>query len=196
MKFSAVILALALGVATAFNPLKANKSFLKVSQKELAGGIAAGVLAAAVALPGQAVAADGLVLGTPLEVSTAYHPHCLPTEATTRTSSLAPFVDYCPPLAPAGSTRARHTAAALTTATHHRHQAKLANFGAASYPVFNSITDVSPLADKFGEFVDSKVSPRASAGVRSVRATWHDARRAFGSVFSCSEPKSPSRLTA
>jgi len=97
-------------VATAFNPLKANKSFLKVSQKELAGGIAAGVLAAAVALPGQAVAADSLVLGTPLE-------------------------------------------------------AKLANFGAASYPVFNSITDVSPLADKFGEFVDSKVKPADSADV-------------------------------
>jgi len=34
---------------------------------------------------------------------------------------------------------------------------KLANFGRASYPVFNSITDVSPLADKFVDFVDKKV---------------------------------------
>merc|ERR1711935_1145318 len=36
-------------------------------------------------------------------------------------------------------------------------EAKLANFGAASYPVFNSISDVSPLADKFIEFVEKKV---------------------------------------
>jgi len=34
---------------------------------------------------------------------------------------------------------------------------KLANFGRASYPVFNSITDVSPLADRFVDFVDKKV---------------------------------------
>jgi len=36
-------------------------------------------------------------------------------------------------------------------------ETKLAAFGAASYPVFNSITDVSPLADKFLDFVDKKV---------------------------------------
>jgi len=36
-------------------------------------------------------------------------------------------------------------------------ESKLAKFGAASYPVFNSITDVSPLADKFLEFVDKKI---------------------------------------
>jgi len=36
-------------------------------------------------------------------------------------------------------------------------ETKLAAFGAASYPVFNSITDVSPLADKFLEFVDKKI---------------------------------------
>jgi len=36
-------------------------------------------------------------------------------------------------------------------------ETKLANFGAASYPVFNSITDVSPLADKFLNLVDTKV---------------------------------------
>jgi len=42
---------------------------------------------------------------------------------------------------------------------------KLANFGKASYPVFNSITDVSPLADKFVEFLDKKVAPPDAADV-------------------------------
>jgi len=42
-------------------------------------------------------------------------------------------------------------------------EGKLANFGAASYSVFNSITDVAPLADKFVEFVDAKVKPADSA---------------------------------
>merc|ERR1712008_385621 len=72
--------------------------------KNIANVIAAGVISAATLLPhpGPAMAADSLVLGTPLE-------------------------------------------------------AKLANFGAASYPVFNSISDVSPLADKFLELVDKKV---------------------------------------
>jgi len=36
-------------------------------------------------------------------------------------------------------------------------ETKLASFGAASYPVFNSITDISPLADKFLYLVDNKV---------------------------------------
>ena len=80
--------------AAAFTP-RAKQSAMKVQKKMagVAGGLAAGVLAVGVALPGPAVAADSLVLGTPLET-------------------------------------------------------KLANFGAASYPVFNSITDVAPLADK------------------------------------------------
>lgn len=42
-------------------------------------------------------------------------------------------------------------------------ETKLSNFGAASYPVFNSISDVAPLADKFVDFVDKKVkAPDAS----------------------------------
>merc|ERR1711957_775402 len=41
----------------------------------------------------------------------------------------------------------------------------LSKFGAASYPVFNSITDVSPLADKFIEFVDKKVKAPDAAEV-------------------------------
>jgi len=44
-------------------------------------------------------------------------------------------------------------------------EAKLAQFGAASYPVFNSISDVSVLADKFVDFVDKKIKPEASADV-------------------------------
>jgi len=44
-------------------------------------------------------------------------------------------------------------------------ETKLANFGAASYPVFNSISDVSPLADKFLELVDKKVKPDDAANV-------------------------------
>lgn len=44
-------------------------------------------------------------------------------------------------------------------------EGKLANFGAASYSVFNSITDIAPLADKFGDFVDAKVKPADSAEV-------------------------------
>jgi len=36
-------------------------------------------------------------------------------------------------------------------------ETQLANFGAASYPVFNSITDASPLVDKLLAFVDKKV---------------------------------------
>jgi len=41
----------------------------------------------------------------------------------------------------------------------------LTKFGAASYPVFNSITDVSPLADKFVEFIDKKVKAPDVAAV-------------------------------
>ena len=44
-------------------------------------------------------------------------------------------------------------------------ESKLANFGAASYSVFNSITDVAPLADKFVEFVDGKVKAPDAADV-------------------------------
>merc|ERR1711957_1141501 len=77
---------------------------LSAVNKNLSNVLAAGFISAAtiMPLPGIAVAADGLVTGTPLE-------------------------------------------------------SKLAAFGAASYPVFNSITDVSPLADKFLDLVDKKV---------------------------------------
>jgi len=95
------------GSAAAFNvaPSGGGKErMLSKVNKNLAKVLAVGVISAATLLPlaGPAVAADSLVLGTPLET-------------------------------------------------------KLANFGAASYPVFNSITDVSPLADKFIDFVDKKV---------------------------------------
>jgi len=78
----------------------------------IANVIAAGVISAATLLPhpGPAMAADGLVIGTPLE-------------------------------------------------------AKLANFGSASYPVFNSIKDVSPLFEKTLEFVDKKVKAPDAADV-------------------------------
>jgi len=42
-------------------------------------------------------------------------------------------------------------------------EAKLAQFGAASYPVFNSINDVSPLADSFINFVDKRINPNDAA---------------------------------
>jgi len=96
------------GSAVAFNvaPSGGGKERMpSVANKNLAKVLAAGVISAAATLlpfAGPAVAADSLVLGTPLET-------------------------------------------------------KLANFGAASYPVFNSITDVSPLAEKFVDFVDKKV---------------------------------------
>ena len=44
-------------------------------------------------------------------------------------------------------------------------EGKLSNFGAASYPVFNSITDASTLADRFVDFIDNKVKPADSADV-------------------------------
>jgi len=44
-------------------------------------------------------------------------------------------------------------------------EAKLAKFGVVSYPVFNSITDVSPLADKFIEFTNSKIKAPDAADV-------------------------------
>jgi hypothetical protein len=44
-------------------------------------------------------------------------------------------------------------------------ETNLAKFGATSYSVFNSITDVSPLADKFIEFVDKKVKAPDAADV-------------------------------
>jgi len=82
------------------------------ANKNLANMLAAGVISAATLVPlaGPAMAADSLVLGTPLET-------------------------------------------------------KLANFGAASYPVFNSITDVAPLADKFVAFLDTKVKAPDAAEV-------------------------------
>jgi len=93
--------------AAAFNVAPSGwgkEQMLSAANKNLAKVLAVGAISAATILPiaGPAVAADSLVLGTPLE-------------------------------------------------------AKLANFGAASYPVFNSISDVSPLADKFIEFVEKKV---------------------------------------
>lgn len=46
---------------------------------------------------------------------------------------------------------------------------QLVQFGAASYPVFNSITDVSPLADKFLEFLDKRnIAPDAAEVARSA----------------------------
>ena len=42
---------------------------------------------------------------------------------------------------------------------------KLAAFGAASYPVVNSITDAGALADKFIEFIDAKVKPADASAV-------------------------------
>merc|ERR1712008_519830 len=47
-------------------------------------------------------------------------------------------------------------------------EAQLANFGAASYPVFNSITDVSPLVDKLVAFVDKKVKAPDAAELAST----------------------------
>jgi len=44
-------------------------------------------------------------------------------------------------------------------------EAKLVKFGSASYPVFNSITDVSPLADRFVDFIDKKVKAPDAAAV-------------------------------
>jgi len=42
-------------------------------------------------------------------------------------------------------------------------ETKLANFGSASYSVFNSVNDVSPLVDKFLDLVDKKVKPEDAA---------------------------------
>jgi len=90
--------------ASAFNFAPSGEKKLSAKNKNFANVLAAGIISAATLVPlaNPAMAADSLVLGTPLET-------------------------------------------------------KLANFGAASYPVFNSITDVSPLADKFVAFVDTKV---------------------------------------
>jgi len=96
------------GSAAAFNVApwgETKKRMPSAANKNLANVLAAGVISAAtllMPLQGPAVAADSLVVGTPLET-------------------------------------------------------KLAKFGAVSYPVFNSIKDVSPLADKFIELVDKKV---------------------------------------
>merc|ERR1711935_451407 len=44
-------------------------------------------------------------------------------------------------------------------------ETKLANFGAASYPVFNLVNDVTPLVDKFLDLVEKKVKPEDAATV-------------------------------
>jgi len=91
------------------------KTLASAANNKFAKLVAAGVISAASLLPlaTPAVAADSLVLGTPLE-------------------------------------------------------AQLANFGAASYPVFNSITDVSPLVDKLVAFVDKKVKAPDAAELAST----------------------------
>ena len=105
MALKKALVALCLGSAAAFNPRA------KATAKAVTKQVAAGVLAAAAALPvAPALAADSLVLGTPLEE-------------------------------------------------------KLAAFGAASYPVVNSITDAGALADKFIEFIDAKVKPADASAV-------------------------------
>jgi hypothetical protein len=99
------------GSVAAFNVGKKER-MPTAANKNLGNAIAVGVISAATLLPlaGPAVAADSLVIGTPLE-------------------------------------------------------AKLAKFGAASYPVFNSISDVSPLADKFLDFVEKKIKAPDAADV-------------------------------
>ena len=102
---------LLLAPAAAFKPQHQAKQVpVKPANAKLASALAAGVISVATLNPFAAVAADSLVLNTPLE-------------------------------------------------------GKLSNFGAASYPVFNSITDVSTLADKFIIFIDNKVKPADSADV-------------------------------
>jgi len=98
----ALALTLLLSGSAAFNVAPKNNPILSDVNKNIAGVVAAGVISAAALLPGAAMAADSLVLGTPLE-------------------------------------------------------AKLAAFGEASYPVFNSVKDISPLTDKFLELVNTKV---------------------------------------
>lgn len=49
-------------------------------------------------------------------------------------------------------------------------ETKLAAFGAASYPVFNSITDLAPLAEKFVEFADKTVKADDAAVLASNAA--------------------------
>ena len=97
--------------AAAFSPEK------KPAMPNVAAGLAAGAIATAtlVPLPQPAMAADSLVLGTPLE-------------------------------------------------------SKLANFGAASYSVFNSVSDLNPLAEKFVSFIDAKVKPADAAAVAQKAA--------------------------
>eukprot|EP00548_Thalassiothrix_antarctica_P013859 CAMPEP_0194171952 /NCGR_PEP_ID=MMETSP0154-20130528/6499_1 /TAXON_ID=1049557 /ORGANISM="Thalassiothrix antarctica, Strain L6-D1" /LENGTH=282 /DNA_ID=CAMNT_0038884477 /DNA_START=107 /DNA_END=955 /DNA_ORIENTATION=+ len=99
---NALALTLLLSGAAAFNVAPKNNPMLSDVNKNIAGMVAAGVISAAALLPGAAMAADSLVVGTPLET-------------------------------------------------------KLSNFGEASYPVFNSIKDVSPIADSFLGLVNTKV---------------------------------------
>jgi len=108
------------GPAAAFNigpsgGTKGKTPSASAATKNIATIFTAGVIGAAAILPSSpAMAADSLVLGTPLE-------------------------------------------------------AKLAQFGAASYPVFNSVSDVTPLADKFIDFIEKKVKP-ADAGAVAEKA--------------------------
>jgi len=48
-------------------------------------------------------------------------------------------------------------------------EARLSQFGAASYPVFNSVSDVSPLAERFVDFIETKIRP-ADAGAVAEKA--------------------------
>jgi len=111
--FASALLVLS-GPVAAFNiepPGRKEARVPATATKNLASVLAAGVISAATLGPANpAVAADSLVLGTPLE-------------------------------------------------------AKLANFGGASYPVFNSITNAAPLADKFLDFLDNKVKAPDAADV-------------------------------
>lgn len=104
----AITSALFLSSAAAFS---APKNEAPVANKIAANVVGAGLLAATVLTPqGPAMAADSLVIGTPLET-------------------------------------------------------KLAKFGEVSYPVFNSIGDLTPLADKFIDLIDKNVKPADAADV-------------------------------
>lgn len=112
MIFNRALASLLLLSSTAAFHIDSTKQVAPKPNNKFAKVLAAGVISAASLLPlaTPAVAADSLVLGTPLE-------------------------------------------------------SQLANFGAASYPVFNSITDVTPLFDKLLAFVDKKVKPEDAASL-------------------------------
>jgi len=110
MKFALASTLLLCGSAAAFNVTPEKKN-LAAANKNLVSVMAAGVIGAATLMPlAPAVAADSLILGTPL-------------------------------------------------------QGKLENFGSSSYSVFNSVSDVNPLAQKFVEFIDKKIKAPDTAEV-------------------------------